>query len=109
MRYIDDPSILCEHFNSGKGLTILCSETVLLLKDVLGFQFREAWEGDPMCAKIVPSSMRGQGLIGNGLYCREHKIIVIPIEHPLVPEAKTLVVERNASLPSCSIEAIQQN
>jgi len=81
----------------------LSLETCLKLKEIHEISFRECWEGAPS-GRRVPSHLRGMASMGSGLYCREHRVVVIPLEHDLVPGAETVVAIADVDLPSCSEE-----
>lgn len=95
----DDPGPKSEKF--ADCVLKLGTEVCVALKTMLGFSFRECWENDPVAAQLVPSGLRGMALMGPGFYCREHKMLMINLEHPSVRGAKTLVVHQDFDLPPC--------
>lgn len=108
----DDPSPLLDEREDGgfsEVVRTLSLESCIQIKQIEGFSFRECWEGDPLCAAILPSHARGMALMGAGLYCTEHRLVVIPLHHPTYAEAKTLVMVQDFDLPPCLSETHEGN
>lgn len=81
-------------------LRILTPVECAAIKEAAGFQFRPFWEADPRIRDLVPDDQRGMASMAGGLYCHEHRVLVIPLKHPLVERVTTMIVVPNIDLPS---------
>lgn len=83
-------------------LRVLTPVECLHIKNSFAFQFRQFWEADHRVRAEVPDDQRGMATMAGGLYCHEHRLLVIPLKHPLIEPVATMIVVPDIDLPDLS-------